>query len=295
MLTTDEIKEVIQTQPPQGVIISESGKEIFRNPPLSRRFLVHSVAKSVTALGVGFAIQEGLLDPEETLAGAFPDKVSLAVSRIEAARGSEAAHRQLEGLKQIRLRHLLSQTSGFQHNFLTGFQRPYLKDDDWLTQCLSIPVTSRPGEVFMYCDALYYLIAKLLRRRTGLCLTEYLMPRLFEPLQIRYPTWEVDPDGDMIGCGGLLMNLDELHKLGHLCLNRGKVNGRRVVPEEWIMAVTDRKVSLAEGGGYGYGFWTAPDYCCMFGYGGVYNIISYSQSLVITADGLDLPFPAQFS
>ena len=293
MLTVNEIKEVIQTRPPAGLIVSESGREIFRRPPLSRRFLVHSVAKSVTALGMGFAIREGILALEENLADAFPDKVSLAVSGMETACGIEASHRQLEQLKQVRLRHLLSHTSGFRHNFLTGFQRPSLKDDDWLTQCLSNPITSDPGEAFLYCDAGYYLIAKLLARRTGLRLTQYLLPRLFAPLQIRYPTWEVDPDGDMIGCGGLLMNLDELHKLGQLCLNHGEENGRTVVPEEWVKTVTGQKVSFPEGGGYGYGFWTAPDYCYMFGYGGVYNIISYSRNLLITADGLELSFPAR--
>ena len=288
MRTLDEIRDEIRRQPLRGLIVTEAGREILRKPDLSRRFLVHSVAKSVTALGVGFALQEGLLDLEETLADAFEEKLPLVASRMEASGGADAAERQRAQLKKVRLKHLLSNTSGFHANFLTGFQRPYLEDDDWLTLCLSNPVTSEPGRVFLYCDANYYLIAKLLRRRTGLRLSEYLLPRLFAPLGLRYPTWEVDPEGDMIGCGGLLMNLDELHQLGLLCLNGGKARGKRVVSQEWMDAVTKTRIPVPEGGGYGYGFWTAPDYCYMFGYGGVYSIFSHRYGLLITADGLTL-------
>ncbi len=288
MQTIDEIREEIRRQPLKGLVVSHAGRVVCRKPAQSRRFLVHSVAKSVTALGVGFAIQEGILGLEENLADAFAENLPGAASRAEALHGTQTARKQMEQLKQVRLKHLLSHTSGFQENFLTGFQRPYLQDDDWLAQCLANPVTATPGTAFLYCDANYYLIAKLLRKRTGRRITEYLLPRLFSPLGIRYPTWEVDPEGDMIGCGGLLLNLDELHRLGLLCLEKGKADGRRIVPEAWVETVTSPAVSLPGGGGYGFGFWTAPEYCCMFGYGGVYNIISYSRDILITADGLAL-------
>lgn len=288
MRSLDEIKEAIERQPLRGLIVSQAGKELLRKPARSRRFLVHSVAKSVTALGVGFALGEGILTLEENLADAFAEKLPDVAARLEGTQGAEAIKEQLVQLKRIRVKHLLSNSSGFRDNFLTGFQRPYLEDTDWITQCLCNPVTSEPGMKFLYCDANYYLIAKLLQKRCDCRLTEYLLPRLFRPLGISRPTWEVDPVGDMIGCGGLLMNLDELHRLGFLCLKRGKADGRIVVSQEWMETVTTAKIAVPEGGGYGYGFWTAGDHCYMFGYGGVYNIISYEQDLLITADGLDL-------
>ena len=288
MMNLSEIKKMIQKQPVHGRILYESGRVTEREPSVSRRFIVHSVAKSVTAIAVGFALEEGLLDLDETLEDAFPEKLTEAASLVECSFGRDAADRQKEEFGQVCVRHLLSHTSGFRENYLTGFQRPYLEDDDWLKLCLSNRITQTPGESFLYCDANYYLIAKLLRRRTGIRLTEYLLPRLFKPLGIRYPAWEPDPDGDMIGCGGLILNMDELHRLGLVCLNGGSYNGSEVIPEAWLDTAMHEKISIGDGRGYGYGFWTTPEYCYMFGYGGVYNFISRETDTLYTVDGLIL-------
>ena len=117
MRSVDEIREAIERQPLRGLIVSQAGEEICREPARSRRVLVHSVAKSVAV-------------------------------RVEGAQGTEAAKEQLRQLKRVRVKHPLSNSSGFRDNFLTGFQRPYLEDADWLAQCLCNPVTSEPGTRF---------------------------------------------------------------------------------------------------------------------------------------------------
>src|SRR5699024_7007583 len=69
---------------------------------LSHRFVedtaenVYSVSKTVTALAVGIAAEEGLLTPEDLL-----------VDHLDAPTGGYGA-----GIDQVRIRHLLTMTSG---------------------------------------------------------------------------------------------------------------------------------------------------------------------------------------
>src|SRR5699024_3758133 len=57
---------------------------------------IYSVSKTVTALAVGIAAEEGLLDPEDLLSDHLP-----------APAGGYGT-----GIEQVRLRHLLTMTSG---------------------------------------------------------------------------------------------------------------------------------------------------------------------------------------
>ena len=304
MLSLSDIKkEALRQAGVRALIIFEDGQEVYRCPERSRRNLVHSVAKSVTAIGVGFALEEGILKLEERLTDAFREEIRTVFDDLAAKHDAAYAGAQIGKLEHIQLKHLLSHTAGFAENFLTGFQRPYLIRDDWVTQCLSIPVTDTPGSRFLYCDANYYLIAKLIQRRCHQSLSTYLMPRLFRPLGIHHPTWELDPDGDAVGCGGLLLNADELHVLGQLCLYNGCFGGSQVVPPGWMETVATAQIDIPGGNndmtgsengmerdygcGYGYGFWTTRDYYYMFGFGGIYNFISRRGDLLITVDGLD--------
>lgn len=288
MISIEEIREKAIHDPAVNVILSDGGQECFRRPEKTRRILVHSVAKSVTALGFGIAMQEGLVSLEETLKDAFAESMPKVLEAYEASRGSDEAKIQADRFKDVRLKHLLSNTSGFRDNFLTGFERPFLKEDDWVSLCLMNPLVQKPGKEFLYCDANYYLIAKLLQKRAGQTLSAYLLPRLFEPLGLHYPSWEADPQGDAVGCGGLLLCLDELHVLGKLCLQNGIHGEKAIVPSDWMRTALTEKIPFGDGCGYGYGFWTAPDCAYMFGLGGIYNFLSKSGDLLITADGLSL-------
>ena len=60
------------------------------------------------------------------------------------------------------------------------------------------------------------------------------MPRLFKHLEIKRPTWEIDPLGNTFGAGGLFLTLSELHKFGLFYLNKGKWNGKQLLNAAWI-------------------------------------------------------------
>ena len=106
------------------------------------------------------------------------------------------------------------------------------------------------GDAILYVYG-RYLAGILVQRRSGTDLVSYLMPRLFKHLEIKRPTWEIDPLGNTFGAGGLFLTLSELHKFGLFYLNKGKWNGKQLLNAAWIEEST--KPSDTEQ--YGYLFW----------------------------------------
>lgn len=205
---------------------------------------VYSASKSFTATAVGMAIEEGLLSLDEKLVDAFADDLPDDVS---------------DNLRQATVRDLLTMCLGQEKAELMGAQRPDYKEEDWVKLSLSFPFIYAPGEKFVYNNVGPYLAGVLVQRRAGCDLISYLMPRLFQPLGIKRPTWETDPLGNTFGAGGLYLNLYELHKFGLLYLNDGVWEGKRLISYEWIEESTKKQVENDKDEfGYGYLFWGGP-------------------------------------
>jgi hypothetical protein len=92
---------------------------------------------------------------------------------------------------------------------------------------------------------------------------DYLGPRLFEPLGIEHPTWEMSKEGVAMGGFGLSIRTEDIARFGQLYLQKGMWHGRQLVPAEWVRAATSRQVSNGSSPasdweqGYGYQFWRA--------------------------------------
>ena len=197
---------------------------------------IYSASKSFTSCAVGIAIGEGLLSLEERLVDVFCDELPQQVS---------------DYLQMATVRDLLTMCLGQERSFLMGSDRPFYTEDNWVKAALAVPFSDAPGTHFRYNNVGPYLAGILVQRRAGCDLVNYLMPRLFEPLGIHRPTWEVDPLGNTFGAGGLMLNLTELHKFGLLCLHMGEWNNRQLIPRAWMEQCT-RPQDNAQ---YGYLFW----------------------------------------
>ncbi len=220
-----------------GVVVSQNGREIARHTwEGACRRNIYSASKSFTSAAVGIAIGEGLLSLDERLIDVFPEELPETVQ---------------ENLEKATVRDLLTMCLGQPKAFLMGEDRPYYPERNWVKLALAQPFLYEPGTKFVYNNVGPYLAGVLVQRRAGCSLVQYLMPRLFTPLGIQLPTWEVDPLGNTFGAGGLFLTLDELHKFGLLYLQNGSWQGRRLVPEGWVAESTKKQV---ENGGYGYGY-----------------------------------------
>jgi len=137
---------------------------------------VYSISKTVTAVAIGMAQEEGLLDLDD------PVLTHLPQFSADAADGAEA----------MTIRHLLSMTAGNDYRWLDpDADHP----DDPARDFLSTPLTAEPGVAYQYRGANSYLLGRIIQARSGLDLRDYLIPRLFEPLAIHNPQWHRCPLG----------------------------------------------------------------------------------------------------
>lgn len=222
-----------------GVKIAQNGETVGQwQAEEEVRRNIYSGTKSFVSFAVGRAVQEGLLSLDEKLTDVFQDEIPKQVS---------------ENLKKATVRDLLTMRLGEATAELMSSRRTTLCQDDWVRYSLSLRFPYAPGETFMYSNVGPYLAGVLVQRRAGCNLVNYLMPRLFQPLGIQLPTWEVDPLGNSFGASGLMLTMSEYHKFGLLYLQKGVWQGKRLISEAWVEESSRRL--YADGPGYGYLFW----------------------------------------
>ena len=228
-----------------SVLVSQHGELIAEHywDDKCRRNL-YSASKSFTSAAVGIAQAEGLLSIEEKLTDVFAEDLPEVVD---------------EHLQKATVRDLLTMCLGQRDGALMGEQRPYYEETDWVKMSLALPFVQDPGKEFVYNNVGPYLAGILVQRRAGCDLVSYLKPRLFDPLGLHRPTWEVDPLGNTFGAGGLFLNAEEFHKFGLLYLQEGRWNGRQLIPKDWVYESTRKQVENGTPYGYGYLFWGGPD------------------------------------
>jgi len=201
---------------------------------------LYSLSKSFTSTAVGLAIAEGKLSLDDEVLKFFPENAPANPSG---------------NLKAMRVSDLLRMSTGNQ----TEPPRP--ADQPWTKAFLAHPVPFKPGTHFLYNTSGTYMLSATVQKATGQTLLEYLRPRLFEPLGIEHPTWETSPEGISTGGYGLSIRTEDIARFGQFYLQKGKWQGKQLVPEAWVEAATARQTSNGSSPdsdwdqGYGYQFW----------------------------------------
>lgn len=203
-----------------------------------------SLSKSFTSTAVGLAIEEGKLSLDDPVLKFFPNDAPADPS---------------DNLKAMKLRDLLTMTGGHDTEAKFSLDAPTVRT------FLEHPVLHAPGTHFQYNTLGTYTVSAIVTKVTGQTTLEYLKPRLFDPLGIDHPEWGSSVEGYSFGGYGLKICTEEIAKFGQLYLQKGKWNGKQLIPEKWVEMATSRQVPndeapSAKGGpdwqqGYGFQFW----------------------------------------
>ncbi len=233
--------------------------------------LFYSLSKSFTATAVGLAIGEGRFGLDDLVAELLDGR---------AAYGLGA------GMDQVRVRHLLSMASGHDEDTITAM----MASDDPVATVLAQPLAAPPGTLFTYNQGCTYLLSAILQAHSGLQLSDYLRPRLFEPLGIGDIFWRQTGGLDQ-GFSGLHARTRDAAALGQLHLQDGRWGDRQLLPPGWVSQATSAHVDTRERKddpdwqqGYGFQFWRCrPD--CYRGDGafGQFLVVVPWADLVIAA------------
>ena len=203
-----------------------------------------SLSKSFNSTAVGLAIEEGKFGLDDPVLKFFPGDAPADPS---------------DNLKAMRVRDLLTMSGG--HDAEPKFS---IEAGPSVREFLAHPVTHKPGTYFRYNTPGSYTLSAIVTKTTGKSVLDYLKPRLFEPLGIDHPEWGSSAEGYSFGGYGLSVCTEDIAKFGQLYLQKGKWNGRQLIPEKWVEAATSKQVEndKAPSGknpdwrqGYGFQFW----------------------------------------
>jgi CubicO group peptidase (beta-lactamase class C family) len=218
------------------------------------RMQSYSMAKTVVAMLMGIAVAEG------------------KIASID-----DTADKYVPGLKghpygATRLRDLLTMSSGVK------FREDYDGKDDiavlagktllqkgpgGVESVLSFTERANPaGTKFYYASSETQVLSLVLRSVVGKPLAEYLSEKIWQPMGAEADaTWQIDGGGNELGFMGINATVRDWGRLGLLLANYGNLNGKQIIPAEWVKAATSVNAPhLAVGtatrfNGYGYQTW----------------------------------------
>jgi len=247
-----------------GKIVAEGWSWPYEN---HRPHVMHSLTKSVTACGVGLAIEEGHFGLEDKVISFFKDELPDVVS---------------DELAALSVRDLLTMQAGHAETVSGSVFRPIRTS--WVVEFFKIPVVKEPGVEFLYSSALSFMLSAIVTKTTGEAVRDYLEPRVFQPLGISGLTWGASPNGISSGGNGLTWMTADSLKLGILHLNKGRWDGQQVLPRSWVEEATRAQVPA---GDYGYQWWLEESANAYYASGafGQYSIVfpEHDAVLAITA------------
>lgn len=229
---------------------------------------VRSISKTILTLALGRVMKladEGkypMINEETFIYPIIKDVVNLKKST------------NLETIKKIQIKHLLTHTIGYEDVLLMRDDILNIDPFELLDYVVNYPIVHEPGEYYLYTNAGFYLLSVVLEEFLNEDLTLFLKRELFDPLSIEQFQW--DKYGKYVaGATRLWLLPEDLVKFGELFLNQGQVSGEQIISKEWIgkmLNITtytkelDRPERSFRRYGYGYGIWLAKD-SFYFGHG----------------------------
>ncbi len=228
--------------------------------------VTHSLCKTVTSLAIGMLVDDGRLS------------LSDRVYRLLGEGGDVTTGK----MKKLTVRHLLTMSSGALFNEV-GLATSL----DWEKDFFEYGVDFDAGKKFAYNSMNSYMLSRVVRRVSGVSMSELLRTRLFDVLGVPDFVWEKCPGGVEKGGWGLYISMQTMLKLGTLFMNGGVYNGTRVVSEEWIKLMMTPHMEVGDdAGGYDYGLhmWVGRDNgaCLLNGLFGQ-NVIVFPDRRIVVA------------
>ncbi|MEN3273051.1 MAG: hypothetical protein V7636_1812 [Actinomycetota bacterium] len=205
---------------PQGLVIHRHGRRIVEGhwaPHDGTKRLVYSLSKTFTGTALGLLLGEGKLSLDDLVSDHLPELFDDDTP---------------DATRRMKIRHIASMASGHDHE--TMLEAAKLDRKDPVRGFLHIPPEAEPGTLFMYNQPPVLALATILQRLAGSRMTDYLRPRVLEPLGITELSWSQHRPGIDLGYSGVHTNVDAVARLGQLYLDDGVWDGNRVLPEGWV-------------------------------------------------------------
>ncbi len=248
---TYSIAQYIEKYRTAGLIVVRDDKVLLENYSLgnkpSTRWMSFSIAKSVTSLLIGAAIQDGyILSVDEPVTKYLPRLTDTAYA-------------------ETTIKDLLNMASGVAWN--EDYTDPNsdvshaggLNGIELFEYLGKLPNASAPGSNFNYSTGETNLVGALLRAAIGNNAASYLEHKIWQPFGMEFDAnWMLNaPGGGEQGGCCLSATLRDYARIGLYAMRNGKNKaGESVLPQGWMQASTQPSAAYP---GYGYLWWLADD------------------------------------
>lgn len=218
-----------------GFLVMKDDRIVFERYLQGRKetdgLLSASMSKTVLALLVGIAIGEGKLALNDRVVTVLPD-----------FRDSAFADTTVEDLLRmssgVALKNSYERGADSDNRAINPMIRPRQDVRNYLQQ--KKDRSSPTGTVFAYNGAQTALLGAVMAQRIGTSLTSYLEDKLWVPMGAEgNGYWIKNLHGEEGVQGQFVATLRDFGRLGYLVMNKGRINGRDVVPADWITKMTE--------------------------------------------------------
>ena len=233
------------------MIISVDGQEVFKWGDVDQRLTVHSIRKALISSLYGIYIHRGVIDTNETLAQLGIDDIPPVLTEME---------------KSARIIDLLKSRSGIYHD--AAANAPGMIRDRPERE------TYKPGEHFFYNNWDFNVLGRILEMKIEksvyLLFKEEIADKIgMEDYRGFYSEMDGESDNYKIPDNDgfyqfeksksnfpayhFRLSARDLHRYGLLYLNKGKWEGKEIIPEAWIDISTQPYSVTNPNYGIGYG------------------------------------------
>ncbi|MCE7992040.1 MAG: serine hydrolase [Roseivirga sp.] len=236
-----EAKATYEQMRSAAFMVIYKGKVLVAWDDVSRRYMTHSMRKSLMSAMYGIYEGKGIIDLNK----------SLATLGIDDKQGLTATE------KQARVLDLITARSGIYH--------PASYEPRSMKANRPKRGTSKPGTQFNYNNWDFNTLLSILEQEAQIKFFDEFYNQIANPLgmedlrdqDMRY---RFEPDLSNHAAYLFKMSTRDLARFGQLYLDKGRWNGKQIVPKSWVAKSTaafsdDLGPNFAKRGGYGYLWW----------------------------------------
>jgi len=204
-----------------------------------------SMAKSVTSILIGCAIDDGLIKSvDEPITNYIPELKK-------------------KGFEKVTIKHLLQMTSGikFNESYFNPFgdAASFYYGLNLRKRINKMKLKTEPGKKFEYISGNTQLLGLVLERSLkGKTITDYLQYKLWTPLGMEYDaSWSIDRKKEGLEKTFCCLNARarDFAKIGRLYQNKGNWNGKQIVSQKWVEESTKLDTTDGSAKYYQYQWW----------------------------------------
>ncbi|MBX9623941.1 MAG: beta-lactamase family protein [Gemmataceae bacterium] len=261
-------------------------------------FRIASMTKPVTAIGITILADEGKLSPDDDVAKHLPEFTNqmIPIEHFNVDKAGKKTNQRTDlrpSPRQVKLRDLLTHTGGLSE-YPVGVNDVYAKRNRTLAETALAsalqPLKFEPGTKWSYSNPGIDTLGRVIEVASGEKYEDFLKKRVFDPLGMAdtafYPTpeqmkrlaitYDRKKDGPLtpagfsliglpanpkhpIPAGGLISSGADYAKLCRMMLNKGELDGKRILSEKAVAEMTrtqtgDINTGFVDGMSFGYGW-----------------------------------------